>query len=73
MTSNTTTTVPLTKVIGSLFYLLIFPAMLFLLAGDWRWLEAWVYSVIFLLMSFGTLLYLYFHDKEAMMLALWHG
>jgi len=62
MTSNTTTTVPLTKVIGSLFYLLIFPVMLFLLAGDWRWPEAWVYSVIFLLMSFGTLLYLYFHD-----------
>ena len=54
--------VPLSKVIGSFFYLLIFPAMLFFLAGDWRWPEGWVYSVIFLLMSFGTLLYLYFHD-----------
>ena len=36
--------------------------MLFFLAGDWRWTEGWVYSVIFLLMSFGTLLYLYFYD-----------
>jgi protein-S-isoprenylcysteine O-methyltransferase Ste14 len=55
-------TVPLSKVIGSLFYLLLFPVILFFLAGDWRWIEGWLYSVIFLLMSFGTLLYLYFHD-----------
>jgi protein-S-isoprenylcysteine O-methyltransferase Ste14 len=61
MNSNNAT-VPLSKVIGSLFYLLFFPAILFFLAGDWRWIEAWVYSVIFLLMSFGTLVYLYFHD-----------
>ena len=54
--------VPLSKVIGSLFYLLVFPAMLFFLAGDWRWTEGWAYSVIFLLMSYGTLVYLYFHD-----------
>ena len=62
MNSNDTTPVPLSKVIGSLFYLLFFPVILFLLAGDWRWAEGWVYSVIFLLMCFGTLVYLYFHD-----------
>jgi protein-S-isoprenylcysteine O-methyltransferase Ste14 len=62
MNSNNETTVPLSKVISSLFYLLLFPLMLFLLAGDWRWAEGWVYSVIFLAMSFGTLVYLYFHD-----------
>ena len=63
MTSNNNdATVPLSKVIGSLFYLLFFPVILFFLAGDWRWAEGWVYSVIFLLMSFGTLLYLYFYD-----------
>jgi protein-S-isoprenylcysteine O-methyltransferase Ste14 len=61
MNSNTAT-VPLSKVIGSFFYLLLFPVILFFLAGDWRWIEGWVYSVIFLLMSFGTLVYLYFHD-----------
>jgi protein-S-isoprenylcysteine O-methyltransferase Ste14 len=60
MDSNNT--VPLSRVIGSLFYLLLFPVILFFLAGDWRWIEGWVYSVIFLLMSFGTLVYLYFHD-----------
>src|SRR5690349_7082892 len=62
MNSNNDATVPLSKVIGSLFYLLIFPVMLLYLAGDWRWPEGWVYSIIFLAMSFGTLLYLYFHD-----------
>jgi protein-S-isoprenylcysteine O-methyltransferase Ste14 len=62
MNSNNANTVPLSKVIGSLFYLLLFPVMLFVLAGDWRWTEGWVHSVIFLLMSYGTLVYLYFHD-----------
>src|SRR5215207_9097198 len=62
MNSNNATTVPLARLIGSLFYLLLFPVILFLLAGDWRWTEGWVYSVIFLLMSYGTLIYLYFHD-----------
>ena len=59
---DSSNTVPLSRVIGSLFYLLLFPVILFFLAGDWRWIEGWVYSVIFLLMSFGTLVYLYFHD-----------
>ena len=62
MEPNNTVTVPLSKVIGSLFHLLILPAMLFLFAGDWRWIEGWVYSAIFLLMSYGILVYLYFHD-----------
>jgi protein-S-isoprenylcysteine O-methyltransferase Ste14 len=60
--NNNAAPVSLSRVIASFFYLLIFPVMLFFLAGDWRWTEGWVYSVIFLLMSFGTLLYLYFHD-----------
>jgi len=50
------------KLAGSLFYLLVFPVILFALAGDWRWTEAWVCSVIFLAMCYGTLVYLYFHD-----------
>jgi len=64
MKSNNETPVSLSKLIGSFFYLLFFPLILFSLAGDWRWTEGWIYSVIFLLMSFGTLFYLYFHDPE---------
>ena len=56
--------VPLSKLVASFLYLAFFPVILFLLAGDWRWIEGWLFSVIFLLMSFGTLVYLYFHDPE---------
>jgi protein-S-isoprenylcysteine O-methyltransferase Ste14 len=52
------------KLIASLLYLAFFPVILFVLADDWRWIEGWLFSVIFLLMSFGTLVYLYFHDPE---------
>lgn len=51
-----------TKLIGSFIYLAFFPVILFFLAGDWRWIEGWVFSIIFLLMCFSTLLYLYFYD-----------
>jgi len=36
--------------------------MLFILAGDVRWIEGWLFSIIFLLMCFSTLVYLYFYD-----------
>src|ERR1044071_8201312 len=50
------------KLIGSFFYLALFPVILFVLAGDWRWIEGWLFSIIFLVMCFSTLLYLYFYD-----------
>src|SRR4029453_4912654 len=46
----------------SFFYLFIFPLILFLLAGDLRWIEGWIFSVIFCVLSFATVLYLYFKD-----------
>src|SRR5689334_9011720 len=50
------------KLIGALFQLLLFPVILFGLAGDLRWTEGWVFSALFLVMCYGTLVYLYFHD-----------
>lgn len=61
-TNESNATVPLSKVIGSFFYLLIFPAILLIFAGDWRWTEGWVFSVIFYVMCSANLLYLYFKD-----------
>ena len=52
------------KLIGALFQLLLFPVILFGLAGDLRWIEGWVFSAIFLAMCYGTLVYLYFHDPD---------
>ena len=54
--------VPLSKLIGSLVYLSFFPVILFFLAGDWRWVEGWIFSVLFCALCFVTLIYLYFKD-----------
>jgi protein-S-isoprenylcysteine O-methyltransferase Ste14 len=56
------TAVPRSKLIGAFFYLLVFPAILLLFGGDWRWTEGWVYSILFYVMCSGNLLYLHFKD-----------
>ncbi len=53
-----------TKLIWSFVYLAFFPVILFVLAGDWRWIEGWLFSIIFVLMSSSTLIYLYFYDPD---------
>src|SRR5262249_49666035 len=50
------------QVVFSFFYLLIFPILLFLLAGNWRWAEGWIFSLIFCVLSFATVIYLYRYD-----------
>jgi len=59
---NTNVAFPVSRLIWAFVYLAFFPVILFVLAGDWRWIEGWVFSIIFLLMCFSTLLYLYFYD-----------
>lgn len=62
MTTNEQAGVSLSKLLGTFLYLLAFPVILFVLAGDWRWIEGWIFSVNFLLMCYSTLLYLYYYD-----------
>ena len=59
---NTNESIPRSKFIGAFFYMLIFPAMLLFLGGDWRWTEGWVYSILFYVMCTANLLYLHFKD-----------
>lgn len=51
---------------GQLFltglYLLVFPALLLVLSGDWYWVEAWVFTVIYIVLCIATVVYLYFND-----------
>ena len=61
---DTNVAFPVSKLIWSFVYLAFFPVILFALAGDWHWIEGWLYSAIFLLLCFSTLLYLYFYDPE---------
>jgi len=60
MTQNES--IPRSKLIGAFFYLLLFPFILLFLAGDWRWIEGWLFSIIFYVMCSANLLYLHFKD-----------
>src|SRR5436190_5140854 len=51
------------KVVFSvLITILIFPAITLLLAGDWRWLEGWIFSLWFAAMTMATTIYLVIYD-----------
>ena len=52
------------QVIITVFYLLIYPVLLFLLSGDWFWAEGWIFSIAFCLLGFSIVLYLYFKDPK---------
>jgi protein-S-isoprenylcysteine O-methyltransferase Ste14 len=45
-------------------YLLAWPALVFVLAGNWRWPEGWMFGVWFLGMCASTLGWLYRHDPS---------
>jgi protein-S-isoprenylcysteine O-methyltransferase Ste14 len=42
--------------------LLFFPAMLFLLAGDWTWIAGWIFAVWFFTLCVTTIIYLFRKD-----------
>lgn len=46
----------------TVIYLLIYPVILFLLAGDWVWPEGWIFTVWFIGLCTVTLIYLYIKD-----------
>jgi protein-S-isoprenylcysteine O-methyltransferase Ste14 len=50
------------KIIGALLFILLFPALLLALSGDWFWPEGWVFSIWLLALSYSTILYLYKKD-----------
>jgi protein-S-isoprenylcysteine O-methyltransferase Ste14 len=49
---------------GTALYILAFPALLFVLAGDVRWIEAWLFSVWFVGLSATVIVWLYRKDPE---------
>jgi len=49
-------------VLNALITLLIFPGIILLIAGDWHWLEGWVFGLWFDAMVLSTMTYLYIYD-----------
>jgi protein-S-isoprenylcysteine O-methyltransferase Ste14 len=50
------------KLVFSLVYVLIFPALLLVLSGDARWIEGWLFAAWYTALCFTTILYLYRRD-----------
>jgi protein-S-isoprenylcysteine O-methyltransferase Ste14 len=50
------------KMFFAFVYLLIYPLLLLGLAGDWRWIEGWIFSFWFVGFSVVTMIYLYRKD-----------
>ena len=49
-------------VVSVLITILIFPAIILVLSGDWRWLEGWIFSLWFAAMIVATTVYLAIYD-----------
>jgi protein-S-isoprenylcysteine O-methyltransferase Ste14 len=52
----------LLKLLFTLVYILLFPVLLLLMAGDWFWPEGWIFSIWLVALCFTTIIYLYIYD-----------
>jgi protein-S-isoprenylcysteine O-methyltransferase Ste14 len=55
------------KIVLTFLYLLIFPALILFLSGDYTWPQGWIFCIWFLLLCYSTILYL--HQKDPALLA----
>jgi len=49
-------------IFGSIITILIFPAVILFLSGNWLWLEGWIFSLWFDAMVLSNVMYLYLKD-----------
>jgi protein-S-isoprenylcysteine O-methyltransferase Ste14 len=50
------------KIIYTTIWILIWPVLLLLLAGDWLWIEGWIFNLWFLALCSTAILYLYLNN-----------
>ncbi len=50
------------QIVFSVIWILLFPVLLLVLAGDWFWVEGWLFNIWYIVLSFSTVIYLYFKD-----------
>lgn len=51
------------QILFTLLYMGFWPILYLIIAGDWYWIEAWVYEVYFFAMTLSVMVYLYFKDQ----------
>ena len=54
--------IPIWQPIFTVFFLLAFPLLVMVLAGDWRWVEGWIFVLSFWIFGFVTSARMYFKD-----------
>jgi protein-S-isoprenylcysteine O-methyltransferase Ste14 len=50
------------RMILTAIYILIFPVLILFLAGDWLWIEGWIFNIWFIALCATTIVYLYRND-----------
>ncbi|MDO8873411.1 MAG: isoprenylcysteine carboxylmethyltransferase family protein [Methanoregula sp.] len=50
------------KIVFSFLYILLFPALILVLSGDFFWPAGWIFCIWFILLCYSTILYLYRKD-----------
>ena len=50
------------RMIFTAIYILIFPALILLLSGNWLWIEGWIFDVWFIALCGTVIIHLYRHD-----------
>src|SRR5688500_14385723 len=62
MTTETKKMSPLAFALNLLLTTLFFPGLILLLAGNWRWVEGWIFALWFVAMILINIIYLYWKD-----------
>jgi protein-S-isoprenylcysteine O-methyltransferase Ste14 len=52
----------LRQLVISVVFLLVISSLLFFIAGDWHWMEGWIFTAIYIAGSLWIVVYLYFAD-----------
>ena len=50
------------KVVFTFLFILLFPALILVLSGDFTWTQGWIFCIWFILLCYSTILYLYRRD-----------
>lgn len=50
------------QLLVTFIFILMFPAVLLVLSGNWYWIQGWIFSIWFLGLSYYTIIYLYRND-----------
>lgn len=67
MAENKQNMSPFALILNAVMTTLFFPTLILLLAGNWRWVEGWIFSLWMVVMILFSMFYLYLKDPALLM------